>query len=106
MITKLRASKITIETPSEGSVAWVHIQIQKVFKDNNGNTTNVIPRYDYISVPLHEIGMNFYNGFDPVTQENHNISGYGSADLISSIVIELMKEKYGGELDEVGNLII
>ena len=104
MKTKLRASKISIEKPREDSEVWVHVTIQQVFKDENGNTVNIIPRYDYISKPLKDFMPENYNYYDPITGELRTISGVQVMFIISSVVLEWMQEKYGGTVDEEGNL--
>ena len=106
MITKLRASKIAIETPKEGSETWVHITVQQVIKDDNEKVINIIPRYDYISIPLDKFGMGVYSGHDPVTQSDISASGYGIAGLIASVVIGKMEEKYGGTVTAQGDLLV
>jgi len=106
MITKLRISKISIETPKEGSETWIHMTVQKVFKDEDGNTVNVIPRFDYISIPYNKIGTDMYSGYDPLTNTKIEESGYGIASLITSVAIKLMMEKYGGTVNEKGDLVL
>lgn len=106
MITKLRASKIAIETPREGAETWVHITIQQVIKDDEGNIKNIIPRYDYISFPLQDIGVDFYSAMDPLTQQNIEVSGYGTASLIGAIVIKEMLKKYEGTVTPEGDVIV
>lgn len=106
MITKLRASKITIEAPKENSETWVHITIQQIIKDDNEKVINIIPRYDYISIPLDKFGMNVYSGHDLITQSDINASGYGIAGLIASVVLNKMLEKYGGKVTLQGDLLI
>lgn len=105
MITKLRASKISIEKPRENSETWVHITVQQVIKDDNENVINIIPRYDYISIPLKEFGTVVYTGKDPITQDDINASGYGIASLISSVILNKMLDKYGGKITPQGDLI-
>jgi len=106
MITKLRASKILVETPKEGSETWVHITVQKVTKKDDGVVINIIPRYDYISFPIQDIGTNIYNAIDPTTSANLNISGYGAVSTISSIVIDKLIKKYGGSVTPQGDVIV
>jgi len=106
MITKLRVSKITIETPKEGSEAWAHLTIQKVFKKEDGTIINVIPRFDYISIPYSKIGESSYSGYDPITNTKVEQNGYTIAFLIKSVAIKLVMDKYGGTLNEKGELIL
>lgn len=106
MVTKLRASKILVETPKEGSETWVHITVQKVTKQDDGTIINVIPRHDYISFTVPSIGTTMYNANDPVTGSNLNISGYGAVSTIASIVIDKLVAKYGGKVTPQGDVIV
>ena len=106
MITKLRASKISIETPKEGAETWIHITIQQVLREDDGTLINTIPRFDYISIPFQEVGMNFYDGIEPLTQEPTHLSGYAIGTSVAAIVIGQMMEKYGGSVTAEGDLII
>ena len=106
MITKLRASKISIETPKEGATTWVHITVQEVIKDDDGTLLNIIPRYDYISFPLENIGTISYDGVEPLTGEDLSVSGYGIASLITSIVTKTLVEKYDGTVNDDGDVVI
>jgi len=106
MITKLRASKISIETPKEGALTWIHITVQQVIKDDNGNVINIVPRYDYISFPLQDIGVNIYEAIEPLNGEQLNASGYGIASLIAEIVTETLVNKYNGTVTEEGDVIV
>lgn len=94
MIEEYRASKITIEVPKEHSEPWVHLTINKMFKDDEGNLTNEIPRFDYISKPLSQVATNMYEYLDPIQRQTFNISGYGLAQAITSYVDKHLKEKY------------
>jgi hypothetical protein len=107
MITKLRASKISIEMPKEDSEVWVHITVQKVYKNKDtGEIINVIPRWEYISFPLKEIGLTPYEYLDMVTNSNHTSTGYGIAAALSVIVTKKMLELYGGSITEKGDLVL
>ena len=92
--------------PKEDSEVWVHITIQKVYKDEDGNTKNIIPRWEYISFPLKNIGLDSYSFNDPITKEAHTNTGYGISSALYAIVIKEMLNKYGGTVTETGDLII
>ena len=97
MTEKLRASKITIEIPKVNSEPWVHVTVNKMFLNSNNEVINNQPRFDYISKPLSNVGMNTYQFTDPVTQADINISGYGLAQAITSYVEKSISDKYGEE---------
>jgi len=106
MITKIRASKIAIETPREDSETWVHITVQQVLKKDDGTVINIIPRFDYISFPIKDVGLNQFAFSDPVTQAAMNMSGYTVGSAIAAIVISTLEKKYGGTVTPQGDLIV
>ena len=95
MTEKLRSSKITIEIPKVDSEPWVHVTVNKMFLDDDGEMTNNQPRFDYISKPLSSVGTEIYTFMDPVTQQEVTISGYGLASAITSYVKNTIEEKHG-----------
>jgi len=106
MITKLRVSKLTLEMPKEDSEVWLHITVQKVIKDDLGVTTNIIPRFDYISKPLSEVYMDVYKYQDIMLGGVFSISGVGIAQALTSAVLDFMQDKYGGVVTSNGDLIV
>jgi hypothetical protein len=99
MTEKLRASKIAIEIPKPDSEPWVHITVNKMFYNDSGDLISNVPRFDYISKPLSQIGMDMYTFMDPVLQSNSTVSGYGLAEAITSYVDLVLKDKYGSEVN-------
>ena len=106
MITKLRASKITIEMPREDGEVWIHVTVQKVIKDDDGKVLNIIPRFENVSTPLRNIAYNTYTFQDLILGKSVDISGYGVASALTVSILRLLQEKYGGEVDYKGDLII
>lgn len=95
MKTEYRASTISIEIPKPNSEPWVHVYINKMILDDEGNVLNTFPRDAVVSKRLSEVGMNTYQFIDPVTQKQVDISGYGLAQSITSYVKSLIEEKFG-----------
>ncbi len=95
MTEKLRASKIAIEIPKPDSEPWVHITVNKMFLNDNGEAINNQPRFDHISKPLSSVGTNIYTFMDPIIQKEVTISGYGLASAITSYVKDTIEEKHG-----------
>ncbi len=106
MITKLRASKITLEMPKEDGEVWVHVTIQKVIRNDSGNIINIIPRFESVSTPLRDIAFNSYTFQDLILQKEVDISGYGVASALTVAILKLLQDKYGGEVDYKGDLIL
>lgn len=103
---KYRAQQIVIEVPREGEEAWIQIVVQEVIKNEKGDIINVIPRAQHVHKQGNEIGFDIYNYLDPILKETRQISGYGLQLAISSAVVDWMKDKFGGEVDSAGDLII
>lgn len=89
-----RASDIHIEIPKEHSEPWIHLTINKLFKDDDGKLVNEIPRFAYISKPMSEIATNIYEYTDLVLKERRDISGYGLSLAITEYVDKCLKERY------------
>ena len=106
MITKIRASKVTIEIPKEGSIPWIHITVQQVLRHDDGTLENIIPRFDYLSYPLNEVGETIYPYQDPFFPPENQISGYGIAGAMTSLVITLLIKEYGGSVNSDGDIIL
>lgn len=104
MKTKLRASKISIESPREDSEVWVHVTVQQMIYDDESKISNIIPNYDYISKPLSKFMPDNYTYIDPLDGSINNIYGSQVMYIITAVILEWMTNKYGGTLDEGGNL--
>ena len=104
-MTKLRSQQIIIETPREGEEAWVHIVVQDVIKDVDGNVLNIIPRSRQIHKTASEIATEIYPFVDPVLGNEGNISGYGLYNAIAMAVTQWMLIGFGGTIID-GDLII
>lgn len=105
MITKLRTSKISIEVPSEGAEPWIHVEIQKILKDDDGKILNIYPRWNYFSEPLTSLAKKTCPYRDFIKTEGL-ISGYGISIALSSLILTLMVEKYGGTPTSDGDLLL
>ena len=103
MKTKVRASKITIEKPTETSEVWVHVVVQQVLYDDNGNIVNRIPDYDYFSKPLRELLQEYYQYRDP-NGNVQTIDGLAIMTIIFQVVITWLVKRYNGTIDEEGNV--
>lgn len=100
MTERFRASKIAIEIPKPDSEPWVHITVNKMLLNDNGDIVSSVPRFAYISRPLSQIGMNAYPFVDPVTQQDIEVSGYGLAEAITSYVDKILKDAYGEDAND------
>lgn len=98
MKTKVRASKISIESPKPDSETWVHIEVAQLIYDDNNKLVNIIPRYDYISKPITELLKDTYSTGEV------KITGLEVMQIITTVVITWMAEKYKVAPDSGGDI--
>ncbi len=106
MRTRLRTSKIVIETPKVDSEPWVHITIQQVLENDEGKIVNIVPRFDYISKPLSEIFLTVTPYLDPVLQKEDEISGGGMVTVLTGIISKWIAESHNGKILPDGSIVI
>ena len=102
MAFKLRAQQITIETPKEGAEPWVHVVVQRV-EFQGENIRNTIDRYDTFSKRLSEIAAEVV---PYISATDGYINAYELSRAVSAFVIKWLIEKYGGEVQANGDLVI
>lgn len=98
MKTKLRASKISIESPKPNSEVWIHLEIEQVIYDDTGKIINIIPRYDYMSEPIADFLNKSY------TEGEQTITGLEVIGLVTKVILSWMSAKYHIIPDNEGNL--
>lgn len=107
MIEKLRAQQITIDLPTEEGEAWVHIVVQKVFKDKDTyQSRQVVDRVRHVYNSISEFATDMHTVIDPVTGKSVTISGAGIAELIRSFAHDWFGRKYDGQPNNQGDFIL
>ena len=101
MKTKIRASKISIESVKPDREVWIHVAVQQVIYDNNSNIVNIIPNWDRFSIPLRKILREKY---DFSFRKESSVYGYEIISVITNVVVKWLKDRYNVEEDEKGNL--
>lgn len=104
MIEQLRVSKIVMDMPKSYMETWVQITVQKVLRDKDTyEVKNIITKWSVFSVPLQDI----LNKTLPVdTQSNTVITGGEVLKSIYTLVLLMLKDKYGGIINEKQDLIL
>jgi len=103
MIEQIRVSKIVIDLPRPENEPWVHLTVQKVLRDDNYEVVNLLTRFDSISLPISVLYPKEYG-----IPTSSDTMMYGGEILkgLTAIVLTLLIEKYGGEVNEKGDLIL
>ena len=96
MRTKLRTQQVVIDMPKEGQDIWMHITLQKVDKDDEGNTVNVSPRNEQIHKIASKMATDMYTFFDPVQQKDITISGAGIHMAMAEAILNWTAEEFDG----------
>lgn len=98
MPSRLRSQKIEIDLPTELSEPWVHVVVQKLILNNEGNTIQTLDRNSHIYKSINDYAMQLVNFTDPVTQQQYTISGAGLGQAITNMVLTWMDEKFDGQI--------
>ncbi len=96
MRTKLRTQQVVIDMPKEGQDIWMHITLQKVDKDEEGNILNVSPRKEQIHRSVSKMATEVYTFFDPVLQKETTISGAGVHMAMAEAILGWTAEEFNG----------
>ena len=96
-VIKLRANKVSIETPTEGAEPWIHLEVQRVEKDEEAGIYNTTPRWDSFNIRMRDVAMDEHPLlFDPssgmMTVQDIGIE-------LTYIFATWLAEKYNGHLD-------
>ncbi len=107
MIEKIRAQQITIDLPTEEGEAWVHIVVQKVFKDEaTYESVQVVDRAGHVYNSISQFATDIHTVTDPVLGQNVTISGAGISELIRSFAHDWFSRKYDGQTNNQGDFIL
>ena len=103
---KLRVQQIIIDLPRSNSERWIHMTIQRVELDDDGNEANVVDRWGQISQKMSDVFAEAHPYSDPITGGSGLLSVAGTAVAISSVALAWMTERWGGTVNELGDLIL
>ena len=90
MITKLRASQITLDLPTENSDVWVRAVLQKVLKDDDYQTVQTVDRVGAVRRQFSDFAANSLTVFDPLQGANITLSGAALGMAVAEFVKQWM----------------
>ena len=96
MRTKLRTQQVIIDMPKEGQDIWLHITLQQVDKDEDGNIVNVSPRNQQIHKTVSGTATEIHTIFDPVLQKDITISGAGIHMALADAILNWTVDDFDG----------
>jgi len=103
---KLRTQHIIIEMPRTESEPFISITVQRIELDVNGKEINVNDRYGRIYKPLSEVAIDVVPYFEILQLAMGNISIFAIADAIKEVATKWIIEKYGGSINDNGDVIL
>ena len=98
--TRIRAPKITIDSPSTGSTPWVSMVTQKVIENDEGKVIQVIDRYGQVYRNIPMIAGQMFTAYDPITNQPLQVSMLGVGALITAVAATFLAEDYSGTVDQ------
>lgn len=103
MIVKLRAQKIEMEMPKEGSEPRIRIIVQRIEKHDNG-AINTIDMWDNIYARLGEIQDERHPIVTDISQGTFSVGDL--ATTLSYVVMRWLCDTYGANIDENGDVLL
>ena len=96
---KIRAQKIEIDMPKDGSEPWIRVIVQEIIDDQNDNLpAQMIDRYAQMYRRLSKVQAQMVTFVDPLTQQEHTVSIAGIAVAMTVGVQEWLVEDHDGTI--------
>lgn len=102
---KIRSQQITIDLPTETAEVWVRAALQRCVKDDDYKTVQTVDRVGFVHRAASEIVIQMVTFTDPVTGQQHTVSGAGAYILIRDFVTSWILADRGGALNEHQDII-
>lgn len=102
---KIRAQQIVIDLPTEGAAIWVQATLQRCIKDQEYTTVQTVDRVGFVNRTFADFMQQMVTVTDPLTGQEHTVSGAAIAMLIRALVCTWIVEDRGGNLNEHGDVI-
>lgn len=105
-INKVRSQQITIDLPTETAEVWVRATLQRCVKNaENYETVQTVDRIGFVHRAASQIVAQMTTFVDPVTGQQHTISGAGAYILIRDLVSAWIIADRGGALNDQADII-
>lgn len=106
MITKIRAQQIVLDMPTEAAEVWARVMVQKVVKDADYNTIQVIDRTSHIHREMSDFYGQSVTVVDPVSNAEITLSGAAiGAAMAEMVKTWMLTEHTGATENEYGDII-
>lgn len=94
---KLRANKVSIETPTEGAEPWVFLEIQRIETDEDTGIVNTVSRWDTFNMRMSDVATDSHPLlFDP---SSGTMTVQDLAIELTYVFATWIRDKYNGTLD-------
>lgn len=101
---RVRGQKVTIEIPRTGSEPWIHVIVQRIEEFDDGRV-NVVDRWDTFNKRFSDVFGEMYPVPEGIKQ--NGVASIGDVgELIQTVVVMWLIERYDGVLDEKGNVVV
>ena len=91
---KLRTQQIIIDIPKSSAEPWFTMVVQRIYKDDEGNITQIVGREKQINRRFTKVMLETATISDPVTGYEGTISVAGAAQLLTSLISTWLLEEY------------
>jgi len=96
MRKQIRTQQVIIDMPKESDDIWIHLTLNELEKDADGNIINESPRNKFIHRSINDMITDVYTFYDPVLQKEIQISGIGVHSAIAEALCKWTLEDFGG----------
>lgn len=104
-LIKVRSQKIEIDLPKEDALPWVRATLQRCIKDEEYKTVQTVDRIGYVHRSAEQFALQMTTIVDPLTGQQHTLSGIAVAVLIRDMVSAWIVEDRGGVINEYQDII-
>lgn len=106
MITKLRASQITLDLPTENSDVWVRAVLQKVIKDDDYQTVQTVDRVGAVHRQFSDFAASMLTFFDPLQGKEITLSGAALGMAVAEFIKQwMLADVPDASLNQHGDII-
>lgn len=105
MAIRLRAQKISIDAPRSAADPWVHVIVQRVELDAEGNEINVVDRWGTLSKSLPAAYEEIHSFVEPCPNvPEGQISGAAVGEAIKNFTAHWIASQYNGVIQPNGDV--
>lgn len=106
MIVRLRTQQIIIDLPKLDAEPWVKLTVQRLEMDDQGKVLNTVDRWGTVNKKLSDVALQIHQYKEILPLAEGHISVFAISDAIESVAVAWVQEKFGGVVNEAGELIL